>query len=276
MRPNLETLNKYAEHIRHLCFCRIEDIAFYSVRCSRLTFLEVENSFIRYKQPPEQLPAIAGLIQRNSGTLERLTLVRYRDVPSVALWKSLSQCRKLRRIQVQYGLVSLQDMEAFWEACSKTNELFLDKMDLAIGTDSPTMFLPETFPKLSNLRLVSIRGFDNPRYRNESIIDKGNPEGLARLHRQQQLEQEQAFRQLSRLTRLRGLDISDPDGRRQSLKFRLKSRGGELDQLESLKRLDWIQFGNAFQDLSENELDWMIGHWPKFVGLHGKYHEDES
>ncbi|KAF9163579.1 hypothetical protein BGX21_007285 [Mortierella sp. AD011] len=110
----------------------------------------------------------------------------------------------------------------------------------------------------------------------DSIVDKSNPEGLTRLHRQQQLEQEQAFRQQFRLTRLRGLGISDPDGRRQSLKLRLKSHGGELDQLESLKRLDWIQFGNTFRDLSENELDWMKGHWPKFVGLQGKYHEYES
>ncbi|KAF9202640.1 hypothetical protein BGZ49_007221 [Haplosporangium sp. Z 27] len=101
----------------------------------------------------------------------------------------------------------------------------------------------------------------------------------ARLRRRQQLEQEIAFRQISRLTELRTLDFSEHarrDVTAESLRLRLRSRGGELDQLATLKNLEWIQFERTSQEFSEDELDWMVEHWPKLTGVYGTLHADDA
>ncbi|KAF8980516.1 hypothetical protein BGZ46_004093 [Entomortierella lignicola] len=100
-----------------------------------------------------------------------------------------------------------------------------------------------------------------------------------RLRRRQQLEQEIAFRQISRLTELRTLDFSEHarrDVTAESLRLRLRSRGGELDQLATLKNLEWIQFERTSQEFSEDELDWMVEHWPKLTGVYGTLHADDA
>ncbi|KAF9183178.1 hypothetical protein BGZ49_004611, partial [Haplosporangium sp. Z 27] len=113
----------------------------------------------------------------------------------------------------------------------------------------------------------------------EADIDQSTPEGEARFKRQQRLEQEHAFRQLSRLTKLRTLIFygSGSDGiLRESLQLKLKSRGGELDRLATLKGLVKIWSNETEQDMSEEELDWIGENWPNINSMRGQLHSDEK
>ncbi|KAF9994715.1 hypothetical protein BGZ79_000498 [Entomortierella chlamydospora] len=89
------------------------------------------------------------------------------------------------------------------------------------------------------------------------------------------LHQEQAFRQLSRLTRLDELNIKNQsDFRSESLDLRLESRGGSLQRLASLKRLKSFNFTNTIQELSRWEIGWMFKHWPRLSTLEGTFSMD--
>ncbi|KAF8985113.1 hypothetical protein BGZ46_005898 [Entomortierella lignicola] len=94
-------------------------------------------------------------------------------------------------------------------------------------------------------------------------------------------EQEHAFRQLSRLTRLERLVINGRDVRStDSLDLRLQSRGGNLEKLATLRRLVTFDFDYTTQAMSELEISWMLERWPRLRGLMGSfsgiYHEDKK
>ncbi|KAF8980518.1 hypothetical protein BGZ46_004095 [Entomortierella lignicola] len=111
----------------------------------------------------------------------------------------------------------------------------------------------------------------------EAGIDQSTPEGEARFLRQQQLEQQHTFRQLSRLIELETLDFrstSDFLDRDKYLDLRLKRRGGQLEQLATLTKLKYVYFHNADQDLSKQEIDWMLKHWPRLIDLRGTFYRD--
>ncbi|KAF9202641.1 hypothetical protein BGZ49_007222 [Haplosporangium sp. Z 27] len=95
----------------------------------------------------------------------------------------------------------------------------------------------------------------------------------ARCERRRQLESEHAFRQLSRLTRLEKLDISSCEAVSiQSLMLKLDQSGKGLQQLVSLKNLRKLAFEDTFQEMSEEDLDWMFENWPLLASLVGKLH----
>ncbi|KAF9106496.1 hypothetical protein BGX27_009127 [Mortierella sp. AM989] len=110
-------------------------------------------------------------------------------------------------------------------------------------------------------------------------IDRNTPEGEAVFQRQQQLEQYHAFRQIGRLTRLQDLLIIKfmPNGEYgRSLDLRLEANGGGLEGLAALKELDYIEFRGTKQELSKDEIDWMLYQLPRLSCLKGRYHSDEA
>ncbi|KAF9344204.1 hypothetical protein BGX26_004664 [Mortierella sp. AD094] len=95
----------------------------------------------------------------------------------------------------------------------------------------------------------------------EMNIDRDTPEGEAIFQRQQRLEQYHAFRQIGRLTHLEKLyisrDASDARNER-TLDLRLQANGGGLEGMAALKNLSYFNFNKTKQELSEEEIDWMI------------------
>jgi hypothetical protein len=97
-------------------------------------------------------------------------------------------------------------------------------------------------------------------------IDCSTHEGEARFKRQQQLEQKHAFRQLSRLTSLEDLDMrnwSNLEGNnsKPSLEFKLKSSGGEMEQLNALKNIRYITISDVNGNVGSEERVWMKKQW---------------
>ncbi|KAF9207319.1 hypothetical protein BGZ49_000734 [Haplosporangium sp. Z 27] len=110
-------------------------------------------------------------------------------------------------------------------------------------------------------------------------IDQSTPEGKTRFKRQQELEQYHAFRQVSRLTELEALDFRGDatiSQGKKCLNLKLRSRGGELEQLASLKKLSHIEFYSTEQDMTEEEIDWMLEHWPKLTIFEGEPQKDRA
>ncbi|KAF9344582.1 hypothetical protein BGX26_004149 [Mortierella sp. AD094] len=442
--PTFETINKHADSIRDLKLIGSIELDQDSLRCSKLKTLMVINGDRSGSQQDAQVsPVLAEFIQSNKRTLKRFLLSRHPDSSSTVLWNALAQSKDLVEIWLRRNTVPQLDLEAFWEACSATDELTLDSMIFQLDPVSRAeALLPESFPKLKSLRLESIQGLSNKaqlemikrtpnlnalhwqpnsqgfplddyrqvmssrvftnlqtlkilqhalgdedvsltldamtmakdldlgtsrfsessyrslmnnhattiqsltlracpsitsamaqgilsgcpsletldvnviqgtdlaRIESESEaseavvvgkdwvclklkylavyfdlsskgadIDQSTPEGEKRFKRQQQLEQEHAFRQLSRLSGLKTLIFYDRVSRgavKRSLELKLKSRGGELDQLSALKKLESIQFDDTDQDMSEEEIDWMGEHWPKLSTLSGTFHRDEK
>ncbi|KAF9344939.1 hypothetical protein BGX26_003733 [Mortierella sp. AD094] len=73
------------------------------------------------------------------------------------------------------------------------------------------------------------------------------------------------------------MEPEDPAGAERSLRhldLRLKSNGGGLDSLASLRKLEQLQFCSTFQQLSMDEVDWMLEHWPRLHTIYGAFSED--
>ncbi|KAF9352517.1 hypothetical protein BGX26_009685 [Mortierella sp. AD094] len=94
-------------------------------------------------------------------------------------------------------------------------------------------------------------------------VEASNSADARKLERQRRLEQDYVFQQLSRLTRLEKLDISCQSEPVPSVDLRMESRGGGLNKLASLNRLELFHFYRTDQKLSKEEIDWMLKHWPK-------------
>ncbi|KAF9343603.1 hypothetical protein BGX26_005478, partial [Mortierella sp. AD094] len=117
--------------------------------------------------------------------------------------------------------------------------------------------------------------FELTEYRRDVELD--DSVGARRLKRQWELEQGLAFRQLSRLTRLKRLKILDIIPQEEidyGLDLKLESRGGGLDKLASLIRLKVFNFNYVVQEMSNKEMDWMLKHWPKLEVMDGTFNRE--
>ncbi|KAF9430359.1 hypothetical protein BGZ76_000861 [Entomortierella beljakovae] len=107
----------------------------------------------------------------------------------------------------------------------------------------------------------------------DTKIPRSEREKLMELQRI--LAQKHVLRQLSRLTELRWLCFKfSEDYLYQTLNLKLKSRGGELDQLSTLKKLERIDLGSEPLDFTEGEIDWMGGNWPYIKTVNGVFNRD--
>ncbi|KAF9341794.1 hypothetical protein BGZ91_002048 [Linnemannia elongata] len=104
-----------------------------------------------------------------------------------------------------------------------------------------------------------------------------NPDSLAAMQKQYDLEQEHTFRQLARLTQLERLQMVNMMGGSpfvQGVNLNLRAKGGRLEDLAPLTRLDTINFAGTQQLLDEEELEWMWSHWPRLFFLMGVFNKD--
>ncbi|KAF9081077.1 hypothetical protein BGX27_005111, partial [Mortierella sp. AM989] len=151
----------------------------------------------------------------------------------------------------------------------------IDQGNQIIGENLERMILGEDWICLG-LKLLCLR-FDLSSKTMD--IDRDTPEGKAMFQRQQQLEQYHAFRQIGRLTLLQDLHISNQRSNTEnerSLDLRLGTNGGGLEGLETLKELKRIEFHNTKQELSKEEVDWMVSQWPSLNCIRGTYHPDNA
>ncbi|KAF9998101.1 hypothetical protein BGZ80_010406 [Entomortierella chlamydospora] len=85
--------------------------------------------------------------------------------------------------------------------------------------------------------------------------------------------QPQVLRQLSRLEKLDFLTIGphnfEMDGTRDGIDLRLECG---LDILGNLKRLERFCFEGLYQEMSEQDVSWMLEAWPELVRVEGKVH----
>ncbi|KAG0014328.1 hypothetical protein BGZ80_010502 [Entomortierella chlamydospora] len=145
---------------------------------------------------------------------------------------------------------------------------------LSRHTATLRVFIAHGCPSLEVLEADGICGSDLVQIE-ESELSSANPVREERFFQLWDLHQEQAFRQLSRLTRLDELNIKNQsDFRSESLDLRLESRGGSLQRLASLKRLKSFNFTNTIQELSRWEIGWMFKHWPRLSTLEGTFSMD--
>ncbi|KAF9414089.1 hypothetical protein BGZ76_004924, partial [Entomortierella beljakovae] len=85
--------------------------------------------------------------------------------------------------------------------------------------------------------------------------------------------------QLSRLTRLKKLDISTQFWQANlgyHLDLRLATKDYGLQQLSTLKELEEFSFQHTRQWLREVDIRWMVENWPKLKRLRGALHTDST
>ncbi|KAF8932860.1 hypothetical protein BGZ47_011141 [Haplosporangium gracile] len=102
-------------------------------------------------------------------------------------------------------------------------------------------------------------------------------ESQAAMQKQYDLEQEHTFRQLARLTQLEKLHMINATGEPpfvQGINLNLRTKGGRLEDLAPLTRLDTINLAGTKQLLDEEELDWMWEHWPRLFFILGVFNKD--
>ncbi|KAF9999013.1 hypothetical protein BGZ80_010504 [Entomortierella chlamydospora] len=203
--------------------------------------------------------AYQSLMSRHATTI-RVLIFNVANFPTSAMVQSiLSSCFSLEILEARLisgtDLVRIGQVEQDGANGPETTEnIFLGDDWVCLGLKSLT---------------VNFEMTDNS---NREELD--DPIGVERLERQHKLEQVHVFRQLSRLTRLEKVNIRSMHKHSQSLDLRLESRGGGLDKLASLKRLEWFQFDWTAQELSREEIDWMLEHWPRLRIVIGTYHRD--
>ena len=87
------------------------------------------------------------------------------------------------------------------------------------------------------------------------------------------------LRQLAKLKQLRVLDVQAPyaetlhEGSRDGLDFSL---AGGLDILGSLKMLETLRFGKLWQEMTRQDIDWIVRAWPRFSYIQGWVHHEQS
>ncbi|KAG0358029.1 hypothetical protein BG005_002830 [Podila minutissima] len=92
-------------------------------------------------------------------------------------------------------------------------------------------------------------------------------------------EQQRACEQLSRLEKLQRLNICRDVGRHEnskSLDFRLRKKGGVLEDLGDMNKLESLNFHATGQQLDVEDLQWMYDHWPRLLFVMGQFHSDEA
>ncbi|KAF9374456.1 hypothetical protein BGX21_004124, partial [Mortierella sp. AD011] len=83
--------------------------------------------------------------------------------------------------------------------------------------------------------------------------------------------QRMIFKRLSRLTRLRSIEVGDPGGEelqvgQVGLDFRLESGLNELQSLRQLRQVNVVGLG---QSLEREDIQWMSNNWKSLVSIHG-------
>ncbi|KAG0378582.1 hypothetical protein BGX24_003425 [Mortierella sp. AD032] len=109
------------------------------------------------------------------------------------------------------------------------------------------------------------------------LFNGKNPEDLVRIEKQRDLEQEHTFRQLSRLTQLEKLHMVNATGElpfQHGVNLKLKAKGGRLEDLVTLTKLDTINFAGTKQSLEEEDVTWMWEHWPRLMFIMGVFNQD--
>ncbi|KAF9152276.1 hypothetical protein BG015_005519 [Linnemannia schmuckeri] len=104
-----------------------------------------------------------------------------------------------------------------------------------------------------------------------------SPESQAAMQKQYDLEQEHTFRQLARLTQLEKLLMINATGEPpfvQGVNLNLRTKGGRLEDLAPLTRLETVNFAGTKQLLDEEELDWMWENWPRLFFILGVFNKD--
>ncbi|KAF9424173.1 hypothetical protein BGZ76_003545 [Entomortierella beljakovae] len=91
--------------------------------------------------------------------------------------------------------------------------------------------------------------------------DRSTSESKVLFQRQQKLEQLHVFRQLSRLCALEILDIRGTQPRPTNLNLKLRTKGGELETLKTLKKLRKFLTRHPFDDES---VGWIKKNWPNY------------
>jgi len=98
--------------------------------------------------------------------------------------------------------------------------------------------------------------------------------------RNKALEWQRAIlKQLAKLAQLRVLNVqaeyamSLGEGSVDGLDFRLTAG---LDILSSLTMLEALRFGDLWQEMSEQDIEWMVKTWPRFSYIQGWVHHSPS
>ncbi|KAF9364730.1 hypothetical protein BGX34_000624 [Mortierella sp. NVP85] len=97
--------------------------------------------------------------------------------------------------------------------------------------------------------------------------------GIWGLHKGTPGWQEAVLKQLARLTQLRVLDVQAGSDITDGLAFRLASG---LDILSSLTMLETLRLGTIWQDMGEQEIEWIVKAWPRLSSIHGWVHHSQN
>ncbi|KAF9352519.1 hypothetical protein BGX26_009687 [Mortierella sp. AD094] len=206
------------------------------------------------------------LMSRHSATLRVFVLTR-RDAPTGTMVQAImANCPSLEVLNVSLirgeDLARIDQVQVDGVCGSKTTER------IVLGKDWVCLRLKPLFMQFE----LSESGQE---------IESIDPVCAGRLKRQWKLEQEHSFRQLNRLIQLESLTITYRNRSTKAafdhgLDLRLESRGGWLDKLVSLKRLESFWFCRLVQDMGKEEIDWMLEHWPRLHlnGLVGVFSEN--
>ncbi|KAG0335722.1 hypothetical protein BG004_008351, partial [Podila humilis] len=112
-------------------------------------------------------------------------------------------------------------------------------------------------------------------------LDGTIPEESQTMSKEQAREEEQhrTCEQLSKLESLQHLNMfyrQSVESSNQSLAFRLRKNGGILEDLECMKRLQYLNFHGTEQRVEVEDLDWMFEHWPSLKFVLGQFHQVKS
>ncbi|KAF8940696.1 hypothetical protein BGZ58_005232 [Dissophora ornata] len=210
------------------------------------------------------------LIPRHSKTIRVLELAQAYDMTSAMVQEILCSCPLLEVVRLDRiqgtELVQFEQGEAAFDPKNG------DVPKATVGRDWVCLGLKS----LSMSFDLSASNSDATRDHIASDISTDDEDPR---RKQYELEQYHAFRQISRLSRLETLDFGDmntgrPKPAAQNLDLRLRERGGGLQALASLRKLKLLRFFYTSQELGEEEIDWMVDHWPRFYMLLGYLHPD--
>ncbi|KAF9199900.1 hypothetical protein BGZ49_009938 [Haplosporangium sp. Z 27] len=226
-----------------------EDIALTLDAMTDAKDLELDKGYFSKK-------ALHSLISRHSTTIRKLVLPRSEFPTGAMVQTIMSTCPSLE--EVEFSSINGADLVRIDQVNVDDANGDAPKENIVLAKDWLCLGLRSLFitfrmsPSMPDLELE-------------------DPVKAEQLKRQQRLEQEHAFRQLSRLEQLRTLNIESPRGYEESLDLRLESNGGQLDKLASLKKLESINIQRTYQQMGKDEIHWILKNWPKLQYWSGTF-----
>ncbi|KAK3822664.1 MAG: hypothetical protein J3Q66DRAFT_329881, partial [Benniella sp.] len=212
----------------------------------------------------ENLPAQA-LIDSLASTLTRLSFHDRTVITSVAMMKILSSCPHLIHVYCG-GLLDAREILGIQRDKSEREQFQDEKSNLGWGMTTRQLPKRQSLPVplhppewvCKNLQTLAI--------------------GICGLEGREPEWQQAVLKQLAKLTQLRVLDVGATYQvrgmvSRDGLDFRLAAG---LDILSSLAMLETLCFGCLWQEIGEQEIDWMVKAWPRFSTIDGWMHHSES